>query len=336
MSTATARLVASTDQTSADWNAIRSNLFHMDHKLDAHRPRFGIRRFEHIRLPDLDVFRDDGIGQRYIVRSQHHIQMDEVKDFMVTLPLTSHVVLRQGGVDTFLDPGSFSFLPTATPFVGTLCGANNRTHFSQILARVPGAYLRELLPTVDAWPVFASRIRPGAGRLMASMLQWALNDGTSLSPSQAALFSRTLLEAIVGALVEAPETKAFQPAGPTSAHAHIREMAMAFISRHLSNPMLDVAMVARHCKVSERYLHAAFASASIKVGACIRLMRLEQCRAALLNPAHRSRSITEIALRWGFIDPNSFGRAYKAWCGKTPREERAALQFVLLDTLKTS
>lgn len=322
MSAGNAKLIRATSLTSTGWHVIRANLFQMDHKLDADRPRYGIRRFECVHLPDIDVIRDEGTGQRFILRTPQHIKQDAIRDFIVTLPLTSHSVVRRGEQDTLLDPGSFGFISTAAPFIGTVRGAGERRHFAQILARLPGDLVRKLLPAVDSWPDLSIRIRPGAGRLMASMLEWALRDGSSLSKPQALQFSRTLLDTIVGAITDAPETRALVSEQPSTSHERVRDLAMTFIAQHISNPALDVAMIARHCKVSERYLHAAFAAASLKVGSYIRQTRLEQCRTALLNPANRSRSITEIALSWGFVDPNSFGRAYKAWCGRTPSQER--------------
>jgi transcriptional regulator GlxA family with amidase domain len=36
------------------------------------------------------------------------------------------------------------------------------------------------------------------------------------------------------------------------------------------------------------------------------------------------RTVTEVALRWGFRSPAHFSRAYRAHFGRTPREERQA------------
>lgn len=106
----------------------------------------------------------------------------------------------------------------------------------------------------------------------------------------------------------------------------LRQQALAYIDRHLSSAALDVRAVAGHCGVSERYLHAAFASEPMKLGALIRERRLQNCQRDLRAAESRMCSITEIAYRWGFEDSAHFSHCYKARFGRSPREERSLLQ----------
>ncbi|MCG8521073.1 MAG: helix-turn-helix domain-containing protein [Pseudomonadales bacterium] len=52
--------------------------------------------------------------------------------------------------------------------------------------------------------------------------------------------------------------------------------------------------------------------------------RLLRCRRDLSNPAMTGRTITEIALGWGFQHPTHFSRRFKSEFGLTPYEFRHA------------
>jgi AraC-like DNA-binding protein len=127
-----------------------------------------------------------------------------------------------------------------------------------------------------------------------------------------------LLDAIANVATEI----AGPPARRLTAHDRVREDAIFYIERHLSNPDLCDREIARHCKVSMRYLQASFAAAATTVVGFIREARLTQCRADLLNPALRDRTIFETALSWGFSDAPYFSRAYKAHFGVSPSADR--------------
>ena len=53
-------------------------------------------------------------------------------------------------------------------------------------------------------------------------------------------------------------------------------------------------------------------------------MGSEMCiRDSLCDPALAARSISEIAVAWGFNDAAHFSRAFRARFGRSPRELRA-------------
>ena len=277
--------------------------------------------FSGIGLGAVDVFRHDGIGERVGHRDAAHIRNHWVDDFVISMPLDARVKTRQGGHDARLEPGSFVFLSTARPFSASLAGAHPHDAFSAFLVRISGPLLRKQAPLLDDYCGLPLRTDAGAGRIMQTLFDLALNEGGALSSGQRSRFEEMLLDAVINVAVEIPEAAGWRPQRQ-SAHDRVRANAVAYIHCHLSNPELDVSQVAQHCRVSVRYLQAAFAAASTTMGEFIREERLQQCRAALLNAALRDTSIIEISLRWGFSDAPYFSRAYKARFGKSPSSER--------------
>lgn len=284
-----------------------------------------LTNFSGVNFQNIDVFGASRIGVRHAYRTRRHILADPARDFLFSIPLQESILVKQAGKQSLCVPGTFRILSTSTPFFSHASGTHARDRFSHISGKISGSMLRPLLPDIDNYPDLVLKIRAGSGKIMKSLIEAGLAEGNALSVAQARDFGKLIIQAIANAILDAPEQEMRPAKVNQSSHAYIRESARDFIARNLSNPYLDCALVAAHCQVSETYLHVSFAAAAIKVGAYIREARLQQCRRDLQNPVLRHHTITEIMMNWGYVDPTSFGRAYKARFGLTPREERNAL-----------
>ena len=106
-----------------------------------------------------------------------------------------------------------------------------------------------------------------------------------------------------------------------AAHLHRAEQ---FIRSNLSNEDLSSGLVAEACNVSQRYLQQLFSGSDKSVSGFIREKRLVRAREDLC--VEGSKTIAEIAHRWGFSDQSQFNKAYRAQFGCTPTETRKAAQ----------
>lgn len=100
----------------------------------------------------------------------------------------------------------------------------------------------------------------------------------------------------------------------------------SYIEAKLQDSDLDVATIAADNGINVRYLHKIFAGTGVTVSNWIRTRRLEMCRRDLDAPALARRSITEIALHWGFNDMSHFSKAFRREFGVGPRQYRHALK----------
>ncbi len=100
----------------------------------------------------------------------------------------------------------------------------------------------------------------------------------------------------------------------------------SYIEARLAEPDLDVASIALENSLNIRYLHKMFSQSGVTVSNWVRKRRLEMCRQDFDAPAFARRSITEIALRWGFNDMSHFSKAFKQEFGMAPRAYRARHQ----------
>ena len=94
---------------------------------------------------------------------------------------------------------------------------------------------------------------------------------------------------------------------------------MRYMESQLADPTMTGATVAHHFGISVRHLERIFARQHATVAGWRRQRRLEQCRAELSNPSRR-KTITEIAMDWGFSDAAHFSRLFKATYGMSPRD----------------
>ncbi|MPY36942.1 helix-turn-helix domain-containing protein [Streptomyces adustus] len=97
----------------------------------------------------------------------------------------------------------------------------------------------------------------------------------------------------------------------------------AFIDRHLADPGLSLAVIAREHRISVRYLHKLFENESTTASRWIQRRRLDACRGELSRRSPLTPTVAAVARRWGFTDAAHFSRAFRAAYGVSPSEWRA-------------
>lgn len=271
----------------------------------------------------IDVLQYTGHGVQWGNRRPDHIRAEWADYYLICLPLTATLAVRQNGAEAVLKPGHFTFLDMSRPFWGEIRPVDASHGFSSLHARIPGSLLRRSMPCAADICGQEIELQRGDGKLMQTLLHATLYEGPHLSARQNARLGNMLLDTICEVALPMGKT-ACQRRSARIEESSTYERASQFIRARLSDPQLNSDQVAAHCSVSLRYLQATFKAASSTVGAHIRDSRLEACRAALRDPALRRRSISELARGWGFEDHSHFCRLYKKKFNRTPRQEREA------------
>lgn len=101
-----------------------------------------------------------------------------------------------------------------------------------------------------------------------------------------------------------------------------RERIEAYVSEHLRDPTLSLARIAAALKCSRRYLNRVYSRKGESLMEYVYRLRLEGVRQDLLDPAQRHRSITDLALDWGFSCGAHFSRRFRRRYQATAREVR--------------
>lgn len=172
-----------------------------------------------------------------------------------------------------------------------------------------------LLPRDRAHPVLAGH---PLGPVVAAYLASLATHVTDLDPRRRAELEAPTLD-LVRALL-APGATTTDAAGEL--HDPLGVRIVEYLRAHLTDRDLNVAAVARHHNISERYTYLILAKFGVTFSEWVRRHRLEGATADLLDPGSARDSISDIAFRWGFPDHANFTRAFRREHGQSPRDFR--------------
>ncbi len=111
--------------------------------------------------------------------------------------------------------------------------------------------------------------------------------------------------------------------GGAIASARLEE-ARRYVGLHLADPALTPEKAAAALKLSVRQLHRLFEPSGASFAQYVLSRRLEECRSALASASGAGRSVTDIALGWGFNSLQTFYRTFQRAYGAAPNDLRAA------------
>lgn len=95
----------------------------------------------------------------------------------------------------------------------------------------------------------------------------------------------------------------------------------AHVAAHLREPSLSPATIAAGAYVSVRALYGLCAARGTTPAGYVRRLRLEGARRELARRG-TAGSVAAVAHGWGFADPGTFGRGFRAAFGRTPDDVR--------------
>jgi AraC-like DNA-binding protein len=188
-------------------------------------------------------------------------------------------------------------------------------HARQLAITLPCAVLPG--PRRDpAWWRQARTFLRGPSQILHASAAASIMTAGSLSIAECSLLGRQLTE-LIAMTIHATDMDPLP-----DIREQRRRGILTFIDRHLADPGLGVARIAREFGMSSRSIHKLFEGEAHTVARAIWDRRLERCRDEMVDPSLATRSITEIAHLWGFSDSQHFSRAFKQRFGVTPRDYR--------------
>ena len=224
---------------------------------------------------------------------------DPAESLIVMLQRQGDCIAGQDGREIHLPPGSLAFLDSRRPYELHFPAA-----FRQTVVKVPARMLEHRLGALSTYtsrPV-AAACRPGRlARMAIAELSREKRDNLVLPLADIAfdLFGLALAEVVRRA-----------PGAPSLARMRV-QWAKAQIRSCLRDPGLSPAAVAAQQGVSLRLLQRLFAAEGSSLAGHIAEQRLLRCRDALCDPSQSRRSITDIALSWGYSDASHFSTSFR-------------------------
>lgn len=252
--------------------------------------------------------------QHSVHRSEALISRGVCKYYKFSLLLEGQGLIIQDGRETALSTGDMAIYDTDRPYSLVF---DSRVRLGIVM------FPKELieLPAEAVGELTARRFTGGSGvgTMVGSYLTQLVQQSDGLEGHLARRLARSAVDLVGSLLEEQASTR------PTSGgHEAITRQVLDYIDDHLSSPDLCPAEIAAAHFISVRHLHALFSIHGTSVSTTIRTRRLERTYDELVNPACSDRSVTQIALANGFVDPAHFSRTFRGHFGVPPSAVRPA------------
>ncbi|WP_020166586.1 MULTISPECIES: helix-turn-helix domain-containing protein [Methylotenera] len=278
-------------------------------------PHANVNVFNEMSLYNLDKLRLSVIRSNALTihRKKHEPYHDSQDNYLGVVLLSGGYRLEQDGREVFLNSGDMTIYDATRPHQ-----ISSSRSFSKILITIPRAMMRARLPGVEHCTALRIPGNLGIGAITASFIQSIVRETENMSDWGISALSEQSLDLFTLSLASL-NSQSYSLSRSRSAALHsIKD----FVERHLSDPILDTAMVVAGTGFSARYINDLLNDYNTSLMRYILQRRLERCSKDLLHLLHTNHNISEIALNWGFNDLSHFSRTFKQKYGCTPNQYR--------------
>ena len=248
-----------------------------------------------------------------IYRGRPEISRMPLEVYFLNLQVRGQCCMQQGGRAALLNPGEFALVDSTEPYLNDYCSDDWEQHSF----RIPRHLLRPLLKNPDR----ATGVKIGGGGGIETvtveyLMSIAKNVG-GLSPTGTTV-ARSMVDLVamaIGGSAEATEH------GRGVARQALCASLIKHIELNIADPELSPAGVAGQFGITTRYLHKVLEEGGKSFGRLLLEGRLDRCAKDLATTG--GRSITDVALCWGFNDLSHFSRTFRQRFGVSPRAYRS-------------
>ena len=250
-----------------------------------------------------------------VSRTSRRTEDDYPPSVMLALQMSGQSLLIQDDREVVLERGNLVVYRSDSPYTildeEGYCNGQVLIHLADLA--LPHTLIREITATTlcPGHPI-ADLAATYFYRLMSDLPALEIAAGERMGAP-----SVELLRAVISTHLDDESSHT-----PESAHAALQLRILEYIRTHLGDPDLSAYQIAHEHHISVRQLYKVLGAADITLGDWIRTQRLKACRDHLSQPAAQRSSIAGIARQWGFTDPSSFARMFRATYGLSPREWR--------------
>lgn len=227
--------------------------------------------------------------------------------------LEGRACFEQNGRQVWLSPGEWSVYDTTRAYA-----VSNPEAVRQMVLMIPKEQLPERKLKLDDLMVQRFSGTTGVSRLAWDTMRAAFTELPSMSDTAA--------DGVADVITHLVQLSLLERNGQHSAVSQreaLRDRIGQFIDRHLGDPELTIDRMAQALNCSKRHLYNAVADDEETLAAMIQRRRLEACLRDLRSSAQAQRSVTDIALSWGFSNSAHFSRVFRTHVGCSPSEYRA-------------
>lgn len=219
--------------------------------------------------------------------------------------------LRQDGRSSTVTPKSLVLIDPRRP-----CSVSIPTKTRSLVFEMPRAELQARLGDISSFTAIPVSTSKPTASLAIGFLSMAVERASAIRKSAA---DAKIAQQMVDLIALAFETEGGEKRSALSASRRATLLRLkAIIEGRLRDPAFKPAHAASSAGISVRYANVLLADEGTSLERYIVRRRLENCRQTLLDPAHASRTVSDIAYSWGFADLSHFNRRFKSHFGCAP------------------
>ncbi|WP_155246266.1 helix-turn-helix domain-containing protein [Agrobacterium sp. JL28] len=246
-------------------------------------------------------------------RTRRHIRTDQQEVVLVAFQLSGCGRVTQDEREAWTVPGEFVFYESIRPYSLGFDGP-----FRQLVLRIDRERMISTMPCIGNLTARTFDARRGAGAVALDFLQSLAARGSQINEGSVSPMERTAFDLIA--------TGVLSSTGDLSPRRVLFERLRDRLIERVRDPSFNQTEMAVLAGISTRSLRRLCAENGISPVGLILRTRLQGVRDSLALDVNKRRSVTEIALSWGFNDISYFNRAFRTTYGMTPGQMRHSHQ----------
>lgn len=270
-------------------------------------------RMATLRAGDIVLTRLEASRHR-VLRSPSQVRASEVGYLKIVAPWVGCAGVEQKGREAWVTPDQWSIYDTTDSYA-----VSNPVRVEHLIVMVPKERLVERGLQLD--PLMARRLggSGGVARLALETMRSAYRELPGMSEQAAASVGDAITQFVHLSMLDLAGI-----GNAVTQREALRERIKQHVTERLGDAALSVDSIALALNCSRRQLYNAFAEEPDGVAGYILRRRLEACRRSFDDRTNDRRSITDIALGFGFSNMAHFSRVFRAHLGLPPSDYRRA------------
>lgn len=246
-----------------------------------------------------------------VIRNSSDVLSDCLDDVSIVAKISGRTLFEQESQDQWLSAQSLLLLDHSKPMHVVY-----EEEASIVKFTIPRRVLESRLGALDRFVVRQFNPASPITRLVMSYLSNVPDCLNISDPSRSRSLAEHAIDLICLGLSDVQTSDV-----STSRMTALGRLKVA-IKLQLNNPDLTPELACRLAGISVRYGNALLSQEGTSLERYIVSQRLERCRRILIEGSQAHRSVSDIAMAWGFSDPSHFGRRFKSIYGLPPNEYR--------------
>jgi AraC-like DNA-binding protein len=249
-----------------------------------------------------------------VIRTPRMARTSEADYLKIVAPWQGSAVVGQAGREAWVRPGGWAIYDTTDAYE-----VSNPERCRHLIVMLPKAQLVLAGLRVDMLMGRHMGGQHGIGRVALETMRSVYGELPAMTPAAAQGAGQLILELVRLSLQE----RAGQSTASTQLAA-FKDRIRDYVLAHLREPDLSIERIAHALNCSKRHLHNAFADEDDTLANYILRCRLQATLRELRVVQPLPRTVTDIALSWGFSNGAYFSRVFREHVGVSPSAYRQA------------